>query len=346
MRFSPLAMLIFALALQSGSAQEPAAERACQQFCGWTTVLPPGTLRRNPEIVPVEAGFAVSAASFEDPAWYFDSDWVVYNPETDSWSPLMHSPYSSVMVSIHDESLAHHRLADRLPEESTEVQIVNGGTHAVFIQHVYWDPDLYNWEMSIIDLSTYEITELSNWGGFGQPQKLVRDVPEENLLIAGDMLVWLDGGEVRIHWLDDYILTGEFRNLYLASTSPDMRFWLIGAETVPRPGYVTNASLLYDRMTGEYDILFAGDWGIPSYQRTLWLDNHTLLIHRSDHLLFVDAESREQTKLMEAELEALSRSNVYTWRHLSTDWRWLLAELYNDGGLLIHKVYDKNTLGA
>ena len=250
------------------------------------------------------------------------------------------------MVSIHDESLAYHRLADRLPEESTEVQIVNGGTHAVFIQHMYWNPELYYWGMSIIDLSTYEITELSYWGGFGQPQELVQDFPDENLIITGDLLVWLDGGEVQKHWLDDYILTSEFRNLYLPSISPDMRFWLIVAETVPRPGVMTDAGLLYDRMTGEYDLLFVGSWGIHSDQRTLWLDNRTLLIHWSNHLLIVDAESGEQSKFMEAELEALDQLNLYTWRHLSTDWRWLLAELYNDGGLLIHKVYDKNTLGA
>ena len=346
MRNLLLAALLFALALHAVSAQDPAAERAEHGFRGWKTVLEPGTLGRNPDIVPVEGGFAVSAESFADPTWIFDSEWVLYDPDTDTWSPLMQSPYSTVMVSIHDESVAHHQLANHLPEESTDVQLVNGGTHAVFIQHPGWNPSHYVWGIGIIDLSTYKITKLTYWGGSGQPQKLVRDFPEENLIIGGDVLVWLDGDEVQKQWLDDYIVSSEFSDLGAVSISPDKRFWLLGADTIVRPDYLTDAGLLYDRETGELTALFAGDWGIPSYQRSVWLDSRTLLINRRGHLLLVDAESGEQTKLMEAELLALHRVNPYNWHHLSTDWQWLVAELYNDGGLLIHKVYDKNRLGA
>lgn len=333
------AMLMFALALQSASAQDPAAERAVDEHGGWKTVLAPGTLGRNAEIVPVEGGFAFSSRSFEDSTWFFDSDWALYDPYADAWSPMTGSPYSSFMVSIHDESLAHHRLEERLPKESTEVQIVDDGTHAVFIQHEYWHPGLYNWGMSIIDLSTYEITELTYWGGSAQPQKLVRDFPDENLLVAGDLLIWLDGGEVQKHWLDDYILTSEFRDFYLASFSPDMRFWLIGAETVPRPGYVTNAGLLYDRATGEYDVLFVGDWGIPSDQRSVWLDSSAVLINRRSYLLHVDAETGEQKRLLEEELASLTEINPFIWQYLSNDGQRFMVRHYHDGDLLLHKTF-------
>ena len=347
MRILFLAALLFALAIQAVNAQIPAAERAVDEGGGWKTVLESGTLGRNAEIVPVRGGFAVSAESFEDPTWFFDSDWVLYDPDTDTWSPMSESPYSSVMVSIRDESLAHHRLAERLPKESTEAQIVNGGAHAVFLQYPGWNPGHYKWGMSIIDLSSYEITELTYWRGGDGPRQLVRDFPEENVIIANDLLVWMDGREVQKHWLEDCLETSEFTDPRLVSMSPDNRFWLLRAEYVDTDsGYANDAGLLLDLMTGNHKVLFVGIWEIPSSQHSVWLDNGSLLINRRDDLLLVDAVSGEQTKLMEAELEALDQLNLYTWRHLSTDWRWLLAELYNEGSLLIHKVYDKNTLGA
>lgn len=109
----------------------------------------------------------------------------------------------------------------------------------------------------------------------------MRDFPEESLIIGGDALVWLEGDEVQKQWMDDYIVTSELSDLGLVSISPDKRFWLLGADTV-QSDYLTDAGLLYDRMTGEYDILFVGDWGIPSNQRSVWLDNSTVLINRRD----------------------------------------------------------------
>ena len=337
MRNLLLAALLIALALHAVSAQDPAAELADQDFGGWKTVLEPGTLGRNPDIVPVEGGFAVSAESFADPTWFFDSEWVLYDPESDTWLPLMHSPYSTVMVSIQDERIAHHKLADHLPAESTEVQIVNEGTHAVFIQHPGWNPSHFVWGIGIINLSTYEITKLTYWGGSGQPQELVRDFPDEDLIIGSDVLVRLDGDELRKQWMDDYIVTSEFSDLWLVSISPDKRYWLLGADTV-QSGYFTDAGLLYDRMTGEYDVPFVGNWEIPSYQRSVWLDSRTVLISRRDYLLHVDAETGEKKRLLEDELATITDTNPSIWQYLSSNGQWFMIWLYHEGALLLREV--------
>ena len=65
MRFLlPLTMLMFALVLQSASAQEPAAEIAVHLLDGWETVLPSGTLQPQPDIIAVDGGFALAASLF------------------------------------------------------------------------------------------------------------------------------------------------------------------------------------------------------------------------------------------------------------------------------------------
>ena len=156
MRTLLLAALLFAVTWQAVNAQDPVAERAVEKFDGWKTVLEAGTLSYDSaSIVPVDGGFAVWTLSFKDQSRFSGLDWVLFEPATGAWSAMKQEPYSSVLVDIHDDQIARFQLANYLPEETVDAQIVNEGTHAVFLQHAGWNTFHHQYEFNIIDLSTY-----------------------------------------------------------------------------------------------------------------------------------------------------------------------------------------------
>ena len=338
MRYLLITTLLFALIAQVASAQEPAAEYADRSLAGWITILEAGTLYHSASIVPVDSGFAVWALSFKDQSRFSGSDWVLYAPETGTWSPMTQSPYSSVMVNIHDEQIAHFRLANYLPEETVEVQIVNDGTHAVFLQRAGLNAHHHPYEFNIIDLSTYVITPLSLWCGRKAPRKMVWDFPEENLIIACGLLVWLEGDEVHIRWMGEYLDAPYRGYIYLDSISPDQRYWFLRARTTSY--YPSKSSfLLYDRNTQEYTILIDERWEAPGPYLFAWLDNSTALINEGSYLLYYDAVTGERTKLLDKDVLAMGDESLTMNQTLSHDGQWLLVVTFS-GEALLRNVFD------
>jgi len=339
MRFSLLTMLMFALAFLSISAQEPAAERADHRLDGWTTILEAGTLYYDAaSIVPVEDGFAIWTDSFKDQSRFSGTDWVLFEPATGKWSAMMQEPYSSVMVDIRDDQIARFQLAKYLPEESIEVQIVNDGTHAIFLQRAGWNTFHHRYEFNIIDLSTFAITPLSLWCGRKAPRKLVWDLPAENLIIACSLLVWLEGEDVQIRMMADYLDAPYRGYIYLDSISPDKRYWLLRAKSTsynPSP----SSFLLYDRIAQEYTILIDERWETPDPYLFAWLDNSTVLINEGSYLLYYDALTDERTKLLDKDALAMGDESLTMNQTLSHDGQWLLVVTFS-GEAVLRNVYD------
>ena len=134
MRLLRFIMLLFLFVIGAVCAQEPAAADSDSFLGQWRTVLEPGTLDSRPDIVPTDGGFAISAASFEDPGWYFDSDWVFYDPASDSWTSFVPPREPSQRVNISQLSYFFPDIADMFPGDAEpEVQFVDGESKAVFL---------------------------------------------------------------------------------------------------------------------------------------------------------------------------------------------------------------------
>lgn len=339
MRLLLAAIILYVLASPFAKAQEPAAERAVHHLDEWKTILEAGTLSYDAaSIVPVEGGFAIWTRSFKDKSRFSGTDWVLFEPAKGKWSAMMQEPYSSVMVGIHDDQIARFQLAKYLPEESVEVQIVNEGTHAVFLQHAGWNTFHHRYEFNIIDLSTYAITPLSLWCGSKAPRKLVWDLPAENLIIACSLLVWLEGEDVQIRMMADYLDAPYHGYIYLDSISPDKRYWLLRAKSTPyNPS--PSSFLLYDRIAQEYTILIDERWDVPGPYLFAWLDKSTVLINEGSYLLYYDAVTDERTKLLDKDALAMGDESLTMNQTLSHDGQWLLVVTFS-GEAVLRNVYD------
>ena len=333
------ASILIALALQAVSAQDPTVELSDHHLDGWITILDAGTLYYDvASIVPVDSGFAVWALSFKDQSRFAGSDWAFFEPATGEWSVMSQEPYSSVLLDIRDEQIARFQLAKYLPDETEEVQIVNSGTHAVFLQRAGWNAQHHPYEFNIINLSTHVITPLSLWCGRKAPRKLVWDFPAENLIIACGLLVWLEGDEVRIRLMGEYLDAPYRGYIFLDSISPDQRYWFLRARATsyyPSPF----SFLLYDRVSQEYTILIDERWDAPGPYLIAWLDSSSALINEGSYLLHYDAASGVRTKLLDKDVLAMTDESLTMNQTLSLDGQWLLVVTFS-GEARLRNVFD------
>ena len=342
MRLLRLTILLLAFFNHLASAQEPAANEAGPSISAWRAVLEPGRLHSRPEIEPVQAGFAISAASFAYPSWSFSTDWLLYDPASDSWSSYVPSPEPSRRVNISQFSLAYPELADMFPAEAEPgIQFIDGGRRAVFLVDA-GESLADHWRyfgVKILDLATGASEKLNLWTCWGVPHAdaIVWEFPEDKLIVSCHMLVWLDGSSIRQEWMSAYIGQDEVRQLHLLATSPDNRYWILRERFWYDPWH--GDYLLVDRQTGWTTVLLWRDWRIP-YHAIVWLSDTTFIVNEGDSVMHFDTETYERRLALEDEIWALPDEPAYSQPpYLSRDGQWLLVPT-EGGGLMLRNVFD------
>ena len=342
MRFLLLLVPFLTFLVQAANAQAPAAEYANSGTNEWRTVLAPGALESRPEIIPVEAGFAVSANSFHDPPESINSDWLIYDPSSDRWASYGDPREPSQLVNINDLREVQPEIAKLFPADAEPgIQFVDGDDKAVFLLDAGENlaDHSYYFGVTLLDLATGVITKLNIWSCWGLrfSDAIVWEFPEENLIVSCDMLVWLDGDSIRTEWISEYMGQDGISMLHLLSTSPDNRYWILRERFWYDPWY--GDIYLYDRQTGWITVLLWGDWGM-GYNIAAWLSNTTLIVNEGDYVMLFDTESHERRFALEDELLSLPDHQARTWLgpYLSRDGQWLLV-FTGTGGLLLHNVY-------
>lgn len=342
MRFLPLTVLIFALAILSGSAQEPAAEFADSSFSGWETVLPAGTLQPQPDIIAVDGGFALAAASFVAQGARFDSTWLLYDPISHEWSKYEFSQATRDLLDLNEELLTLLDISELVPDDPRiKYQLVDAGRKLAFLipsDDLFDGLGLYN-DVLIIDPAA-KTAELSYvWYCQGPPyaELVVWDFPEQAMSVICNAIFHHDGDSIRTERTFAFIGRFEQSALHLISHSPDHRYWILGEEDVffeePGPFYV------YDRQTGLSTVMLWRLRGRPGRDFVLWRNNYTLINHAGDYILYLDMAKRTRHELLRRELALLPGDAAYKTLTLSTDGRWLLASSV-DGSLFLRQVPD------
>ena len=343
MRFLLLTILLFAFAIQAASGQENTTELVNTSLNGWRTVLEAGALEKRPDIVAVDGGFAVSAYSFIDPSWYFDSEWLLYEPASGRWSSYGDPHEPSQLANLDELNFVYPEIAHMLPANAEPgIQLVDGGSKAVFLVDAGENLADHNhyFGVNIIDLATGAVTKFNLWScrGMRHSDAIVWEFPEENLIVSCDMLIWYDGDSLRREWIGSYLGQDYPASLHLLSTSPDNRFWILRERFWLDPWY--GDTYLYDRQTGWTTVLLWHDRRRP-YNFAAWLSDSILIVNEGDYLMHFDTESYERRYALEDELLALPDPSAYWWRgpYLSGDGQWLLV-FTEGGGLVLRNVFD------
>ena len=340
-RYLLLTALLFTLALQAASAQDPAAERAVDEHAGWKTVLAPGTLGRNPEIVPVAGGFAISAESFEDPTWFFDSDWVLYDPVVGDWSDYEFPQAAPALLDLDEELLILLDIADLVPDDPRiKYQLIDGGVKLAFLL-----PDEYNFQ----DLSLYTTVLLVDpvkrtakrenvWYCPGPPaaELTVWDFPQQDHSVVCNAVIHHRGDSMGKEYTFDFIGSRDQGPLYLYSHSLDNRYWILGWDELFFDG--SGPFYLFDHQTEQTTIML---WRLPHKPRRdsiVWLSNSTLLTNAGEYILYLDIANRLRHELLRDALSALADDHASMVLRLSADGEWLLVSA-KDGSLIMRSVF-------
>lgn len=342
MRYLVLAAFLLGLAAQAVNAQDPSAERAGNEFGGWKTVLEPGALARNSEIIPVEGGFAVSAESFSDPAWFFDSDWQLLDPETGAWTDYEIAPDRRALLDVNEELLELLNIADLVPDDPRiKYQLIDGGKKLAFLL-----PDDYEFD----GLSMYTTALIVNpatrtkraeyvWYCQGPPnaELVVWDFPDQNLSVICNVVIRHIGASTKAEGTYDFIGRIQPSALQLVSHSPDHRYWILGEEEVFHDD--SGPFYIYDRHT---ELTFVLVWSLPwtSYREiVVWLSDTALLAYASEYILYVDIANKTRREFMREALAALPGEPALRKPALSNDGTWLLVAT-EDGSLFLRNVSD------
>jgi len=344
MRFLLSTFFLVAFAFQVVSGQEPAAEYVSSSLSGWRTVLEAGALVDRPDIVTVdEGGFAISADSFVDPTRFFDSEWILYDPNTDRWSNYGGKHEPSQLVNLDQLSLVYPDISRMLPSDAEPgIQLVDRGSKAVFLvdagenlaDHTHY------FGVNVIDLATGAVTKTNIWSCWGlrHSDDLVWEFPKENLIVSCYMLIWYDSDPIRTEWISAYIGQGSRGMLHLLSTSPDNRYWILEERFWYDPWY--GDTYLFDRKTGWITVLLWRERG-RVYNRAAWLSDSTFIVNEGDYVMHFDTGSFDRRYALADELVALPDSSAYWWLgpYLSRDGQWLLV-FTEGGGLVLRNVFD------
>ena len=340
MRFLLSTMLMFALALLSASAQEPAAEFVDRSLSGWITVLPAGTLQPQPDIIAVDGGFAVAAASFVTQGTRFDSTWLRYDPVSGDWSKYEFPQAEPVLRDLNEELLMLLDISDLVPDDPRiKYQLVDSGRKLAFLipdDEFYEGLGLYT-SILIIDPAGKTAKRSYVWYCQGPPNAeiVVWDFPEQDMSVICNAIFHYDGDSTRTERTFAFMGRNQQSALHLVSHSPDHRFWVLGEKDVfledPGPFYV------YDRQSGLTTVML---WRLPGKQGrdfVLWRNNHTLMAKADDFILYLDMAKRTRHELLRDELALLPGASGYVASTLSRDGRWLLAATA-DGSLFLGHV--------
>ena len=348
MRFMLAVMLYVSFIVQAAHAQAPAAARADGGISQWRTVLAPGALVSRPKIVPLEAGFAMSAESFIEPPGSFNSDWILYDPARDRWSSTGDPLAPSQLVNINILKYLEPEMANMFPADAEPgIQFIDGDTMAVFLVDAGENlaDHRHYFGVNIVDFSTGVSTKLNIWSCWGlrHSDAIVWEFPEENLIVSCDMLVWLDGDSIRWEWISSYLGQDRISMLHLLSTSPNNRYWILRENFYYDPWY--GDTYLYDRRTGWITVLLWSDRGM-GYNIAAWTSDSTLIVNEGDYVMYFDTESYERRFALEDELLALPDPQTHTWLgpYLSRDGQWLLV-FTDKGGLMLRNVFDALGIG-
>jgi len=342
MRFLPLTVLIFALALQSASAQEPAAEIADPHLDGWETVLPAGTLQPQPDIIAVEGGFAVAAASFVAQGSRLDSTWLRYHPDSGDWSKYEFPQAEQALLDLNEELLALLDISDLVPDDPRiKYQLVDGGRKLAFLIP---DDELFDkWSLYtsvlIIDPAAGTRKEEYVWYCQGPPdaELVVWDFPSQDLSVICNAVFHHDGDSLRTKSTNAVIGRNQQSALQLVSHSPDHRYWILGEEL----GFFDGSGpfYVYDRDTDLTTVML---WQLPRKPHrdlTVWLGDSSLLTNVGEYILYLDMANRTRHELLRRELALLPGDAAYKTPTLSTEGRWLVAASV-DGSLFLRQVPD------
>ncbi|MCY4061981.1 MAG: hypothetical protein OXG53_06415 [Chloroflexi bacterium] len=342
MRFLPLTVLIFALALQSASAQEPAAEIAVHHLDGWETVLPSGTLQPQPDIIAVDGGFAVAAASFVAQGARLDSTWLRYDPVSGNWSKYEFPQAEQALLDLNEELLTLLDISDLVPDDPRiKYQLVDAGRKLAFLipdVEFYEGLGLYT-TVLIIDPARKNAKGNYVWYCQGPPnaELVVWDFPDQDMSVICNAIFHHDSDSTRTERTFAFIGRNQQSALHLISHSPDHRYWVLGEKDIffedPGPFYV------YDRQTGLSTVML---WRLPGKlgrDFVLWLNNHTLMAKADDFILYLDMTNRTRHELLRRELALLPGDAAYKTPTLSRDGRWLVATSV-DGSLFLRQIPD------
>ena len=300
----------------------------------------PGTLGRNAEVVPVEGGFAVSAESFEDPAWSFDSAWVLYSPETSVWSDYEFPQAEPALLDLNEELLTLLDIADLVPNDPRiKYQLIDGGAKLAFLlPHTDLFDGLSFYEtVLIIHPATRSSTRTRTWFCQGPPsaELTVWDFPEQNLSVICNLMFRHDGKSFRTQRTHNFIGRNYPAAYQLVSHSPDHRYWIMREADF----YSDNAGEFYvfDHQTGVSTVMLWNRSYKPQRDFVVWLDNATLLTNVGEYVLHLNMANRLRHEVFREELaqHADDPASLASW--LSADGEWLLVAS-QDGLLLLGNV--------
>ena len=340
MRFLLLSTLMFALTLLSANAQEPAAEYVDHSLAGWIAVLPAGTLQPQPDIIAVEGGFAVAAASFVAQGTRFGSTWLRYDPVSHEWSKYEFPQAERTLLDLNTELLTLLDISDLVPDDPRiKYQLVDAGRKLAFLipsDDLFDGLGLYN-DVLIIDPAAKTAERSYVWYCQGPPyaELVVWDFPEQDMSVICNAVFHHDDDYIRTEHTFAFIGSIQQSALQLVSHSPDHRYWILGEEDVffddSGPFYV------YDRQTGLSTVMLWRLPGKPGRDFVLWRNNHTLMSLADEYILYLDLAKRSRRELLRDALALLPGAASYTTPKLSTDGRWLLAATA-DGSLFLRRV--------
>ena len=340
MRYPLLAALLFTLALQVVSAQVPGAEYAVNEHGGWKTVLPHGTLGRNAEIVPVEGGFAISAASFEDLAWDFDTEWVLYDPETGAWTDYQFPQAEPALLDLNEELLTLLEIADLVPDDPRiKYQLIDGGVKLAFLlPHTDFYDGLSLYEsILIVNPATRSAKHIRTWFCQGPPsaELTVWDFPEQNMTVICNVIIRHDGNAIRTQSTHRFIGRGFPAAYQLVSHSPDHRYWIM-READFYSDHIGDF-YVYDRQTGLSTVMLWNGTYKPQRDFVVWRSDAALMTNVGEYILHLDMAHRQRHELLREELSRLADDpeSLVSW--LSTNGEWLLVAA-EDGALLLGNV--------
>lgn len=342
MRFLLLTMLMFALVLQSTSAQEPVAELADNRLDGWETVLPSGTLQPQPDIIAVDGGFALAAASFLAQGTRRDSTWLRYDPVSADWSKYKFPQAEPALLDLNEELLTLLDIGDLVPDDPRiKYQLVDAGRKLAFLipdDEFYEGLGLYT-TVLIIDPARKNAKGNYVWYCQGPPNTdlVVWDFPEQDMSVICNAIFHHDSDLTRTERTFAFIGRFQQSALQLISHSPDHRYWILGEEEFffddSGPFYI------YDRHTELTTVML---WSLPhKSQRDLivWLSNSSVLTNVGEYILYIDMATRTRRELLRDELALLSGNVAFMAPWLSTDGRWLLVAAA-DGSLMLLSVSE------
>ena len=306
------------------------------------TILPAGTLQPQPDIIAVEGGFAVAAASFVAQGTRSDSTWIRYDPVSGDWSKYEFPQAKQTLLDLNEELLTLLDISDLVPDDPRiKYQLVDAGRKLAFLipsDDLFDEFGLYN-DVLIIDPAGKTSSQHYVWYCQGPPKAElpVWDFPDQKMSVICNIVISHEGADTRLRDTHDFIGKNLPAAFQLISHSPDHRYWILGEEEVffedSGPFYV------YDRQTELTTIIL---WSLPrKLQRdfVLWLDNASLLTNVGEYILYLDMVQRTRHELLREELAKLQGDMAFVNSTLSTDGWWLLVAKA-DGSLHLRNVTD------